>query len=469
MKQGVYMMGIQEQQADVVILGAGGGGYPAAFLLARAGLSVVMADPIGNLGGNCLAEGCIPSKAVREASLVRARAEKYDVFGLSGSVPETNWRGILAHKDRVQTMRYRQHHETINTSNVFFHAGVGRILDERLIEVETADETLRYIFRYLILATGSRPRPSSLPGSQLAITSSDLFRLGADLPFPQRLVILGGGYIGVEVASMLNNLGTQVILLQRAQRLLPGVDPTLSQALYDGLSPRVQIELGAEATSIEKVTGGLQVHYLWSGQEHVIAGDTVLMATGREPVLPEGMQALDLDQDRAPDVNDRLQTGNPHVYAPGDVNGRNMLYHSAVRQSLVAAHTILSGGLPIDRMDFESVPFTVFSEPEVAWVGLTEQQAREHHGCIEIAHYDYMVEPRAQIFDEMQGFIRLIFTCQTSRLVGAQVVGLDAAQVIAPLAFAVNQGLGAVALTEVVFPHPMIQEGINKVARQFRV
>src|SRR5215467_7635618 len=248
--KGEYMMGIQEQQVDVVILGAGGGGYPAAFLLARAGLRVVMVDPIGNLGGNCLAEGCIPSKAVREASLVRARAEKYALFGLNGPVPDVNWKGILVHKDRVQNIRYRQHHETINTSSVFFHAGMGRILDEKRVQVETAHETLRYTFQHLIIATGSQPRPSSLPGAQHAITSSDLFRLGADLPFPQRLIILGGGYIGVEVASMLNNLGTQVTLLQRAQRLLPGVDPTLSQALYDGLSQRVLIELDAEATRI---------------------------------------------------------------------------------------------------------------------------------------------------------------------------------------------------------------------------
>ncbi len=462
-------MSKQEQQVDVAILGAGGGGYPAAFLLARAGLRVVMVDPIGNLGGNCLAEGCIPSKAVREATLVRARAEKYALFGLSGPVPDVHWRGILAHKDRVQNLRYRQHHETINTSSVFFHAGMAHILDEKRVQVETAHETLRYTFRHLIVATGSKPRPSSLPGAQLAMTSSDLFRLGADLPFPQRLVILGGGYIGVEVASMLHNLGTQVTLLQRAERLLPGVDPTLSQALYDGLSQRVQMELGAEATSIEKVTGGMQVHYRQRGQEHAVIGDTVLIATGRESVLPEGVQALGLDQSKAPAVNDRLQTRIPCVYAPGDVNGRSMLYHSAVRQSLVAAHTILAGGLPVDRVDFESIPFTVFAEPEIAWVGLTEQQARDRHGCIEIARYDYAVEARAQIFDEMQGFIRLIFASQTSRLVGAQVVGLDAAQIIAPLALAVNQGLGAVALTEVVFPHPMIQEGINKAARQFRV
>jgi dihydrolipoamide dehydrogenase len=461
-------MNNKEQIVDVVILGAGGGGYPAAFLLARAGLRVVMVDPIGNLAGNCLAEGCIPSKAVREATLVRARAEKYALFGLSGPVPEVNWKGILAHKDRVQNIRYRQHRETINTSSVFFHAGMGRILDEKLVEVETAHETLRYTFRHLIVATGSKPRPSSLPGAQLAVTSSDLFRLGADLPFPQRLVILGGGYIGVEVASMLNNLGTRVTLLQRAERLLPGADAPLSQALYDDLSQRVRVELSAEATGIEKVAGGLQVRYRQRGQEHTVAGDTVLLATGRGCVLPEGMQALGLDQYKAPAVNDRLQTSNPRVYAPGDVNGRSTLYHSAVRQSLVAAHNILAGGLPVDRVDFESIPFTVFAEPEVAWVGLSEQQARDRHGCIEIVRYDYAVEPRAQIFDEMQGFIRLIFTCQTSRLVGAQIIGLDAAQVIAPLAFAVNQGLGAVALTEVVFPHPMIQEGINKVARQFR-
>ncbi|HEX6556839.1 MAG TPA: dihydrolipoyl dehydrogenase [Ktedonobacteraceae bacterium] len=465
-------MNRQEQVVDVVILGAGGAGYPAAFLLARAGLRVVMVDPIGNLGGNCLAEGCIPSKAVREASLVRARAGRYALFGLDGPVPDVDWQGVLAHKDRVQQTRYRQHRETVNTSSVFFHAGAGRVLDERHVEVNTTHETFRYNFHHLVIATGSQPQRLSIPGAHLAITSSDLFRLGAELPFPRRLVILGGGYIGVEVASMLNNLGTEVTVLQRAERLLPNADPIISQALYAGLNQRVRIELGAEATGIEKDPYGLQVRYRQQGQEHTVMGDTVLMATGRECVLPDGIQALGLSPLQQPrgalPVNDRLQTEDPHIYAPGDVNGRSMLYHSAVRQSLIAAHNILAGGQPAGRMDFESVPFTVFTEPEAAWVGLTEQQARDRYGCIEIANYDYAVEPRAQIFDETHGFIRLIFASQTSRLLGAQIVGLDAAQVIAPLALAVSQGLGATALTEVVFPHPMVQEGINKAARQFR-
>lgn len=461
-------MGKQEKNVDVVVLGAGGGGYPGAFLLARAGLSVVMVDPVGNLGGNCLGEGCIPSKAVREATLVRRRAEKYELFGLSGSVPNVNWQGILAHKDRVQNIRYHQHRGTINASSVIFHTGIGRIIDEQRVAVRTADQTFYYTFKHLIIATGSKPHLLTIPGAHLAITSSELFRLNADVPSPQHIVILGGGYIGIEVASMLNNLGTQVTIIQRAERLLPRTDPAVSQALYASLRLRTHIELEAEATSIEATSNGLQVHYRQHGEERIVTGDTVLMATGRECVLPEGIEALGLNPYGALTVNDRLQTSNPRVYAPGDVNGLSMLYHSAVRQSLVAAHNILSGGLSADRMDFESIPFTVFTEPEAGWVGLTEKQACERYGHIEIARYDYAVEPRAQIFDEMQGFISLIFAGQSSRLVGALVVGLDAAQVIAPLTLAISQGLGAIALNEVVFPHPMIQEGINKAARQFR-
>ena len=145
-----------------------------------------------------------------------------------------------------------------------------------------------------------------------------------------------------------------------------------------------------------------------------------------------------------------------------------MLFHSAVQQSLVAAHNILAGGLPVQRMDFESVPYTVFTEPELAGVGLTEAQARDRYGAVEVVRYDYATDGRAQIFGETQGFIKLVFESHTSRLLGAQIAGLDAAQLIPPLALAVSQGLGAAALTSVVFPHPMISEGINKAARKFR-
>jgi dihydrolipoamide dehydrogenase len=453
---------------DVVILGAGGAGYPAAFLLDRAGLRVVMADPIGNLGGNCLAEGCVPSKAVREASLVRAMAHKYQIFGLSGAVPETNWKGVLAHKDRVQRTRYEQHGEDLRKSGVTFHAGRGRIVGERTVEIADQQGEYRYQFRYLIVGTGSRPHRLPIPGAELAITSHELFRMGADLAFPHQLVVIGGGYIGVETASMLNNLGARTAILEYTRQLLPGFEPELAEALLKGLASRIRIELEAEVYALERDGTGLRVRYRKGGEELELDAGAVLMATGREPVLPEGIELAGLSGTATLAVNDRLQTNNPVVYAPGDVNGCSMLFHSAVRQSLVAAHNILAGGQAADRMDFDSVPQTVFTEPEVAVVGLGEARARERHRCVETQYYPYAIDSRAQILDATEGFIKLVFETGTGCLLGAQIVGIEAAQLIAPLTLAVNRQLGATALSEAVFPHPMISEGINKAARSFK-
>jgi dihydrolipoamide dehydrogenase len=427
-----------------------------------------MADPIGNLGGDCLAEGCVPSKAVREASLFRGTARRYALFGLHGAIPNADWKGVLAHKDRVQRLRYAQHTEEIRDSRVIFHSGLGRIVNEREAEIVDQSGVQRYHFRHLILATGSRPHRLPIPGAELAITSHDLFRFGADLPFPQDLVVVGGGYIGVETASMLENLGSRVVVLEYTNQLLPGFDPEIAAFLKNALADRVRIELGAEVFGIENHGARLRVRYRQHGLEQETSGDAVLMATGREVVLPDGVQLLGLNPVGAPVVNDRLQTENPQVYAPGDVNGRSMLFHSAVRQSLITAHCILAGDQAVDRMDFESVPHTVFTEPEVATVGLTEAQARDRFGSVEAVRYLYKVDSRAQIFDQTQGFIKMIFELGTSRLLGAQVAGLDAVHLIAPLTLAVNRHLTAGELTEVVFPHPMISEGINKAVRAFR-
>jgi dihydrolipoamide dehydrogenase len=231
----------------------------------------------------------------------------------------------------------------------------------------------------------------------------------------------------------------------------------------------VRIELAADVTAIERVPGGVRVHYQQGGAPLTVDGDAVLMATGRESVLPEGSETLDLPAHRPVVVDSQLRTHLPHVYAPGDVNGRSMLFHSAVRQSLVVAHNILAGGQAADRMNFLSVPFTVFTEPEIAWVGLTETQARAQFGDVQAVRYSYAVDARAQIYDEPQGFITLVFDDRTTRLLGAQVAGMDAAHLIAPLALAVQEASTAATLSEVPFPHPMISEGINRATARFRV
>ena len=459
---------------DVLVLGAGGAGYPGAFFLAKAGWSVLMVDPIGNLGGDCLAEGCVPSKAVREAALVRSLADKFDGFGLRGGKPVVDWGAVLAHKDRVQNTRYAQHAREIAAGGVAFVQGRGVIVAPGRARIDAGDGSgsREVRFRQLILGTGSAPARLPILGADLALTSHDLFRLGADLPLPQHLVIIGGGYIGVETASMLQALGAQCSILEYAPQVLPGFDAELASFLHASLSQRVRIECSAQVLSIARDGDGYHVRYKQGGGERSLQGDAVLMATGRVAVLPEGVEHLGLAMERGHvKVDDSLRTSNPQVWAPGDINGRSMLFHSAVRQSLVAAHCIAAGGQAVDRMPFHAVPMTVFTEPELAHAGQTAAQAEAALGAdaVAVMRYDYAEDSRAQIYAETQGFIKLVFNRQDARLLGAQIAGMDAAQLIAPLALALEQGLGAKALADTVFPHPMLSEGINKAARAFKL
>ncbi|TFE66204.1 dihydrolipoyl dehydrogenase [Methylacidiphilum caldifontis] len=458
-----------EISVDVAIIGAGGGGYPAAFFLDKSGFQVLMIDPIGNLGGNCLAEGCVPSKAVREASLVRAQAKKYSFFGLSGSVPSVDWKAILTYKDNVQTTRYTLHREEINNSSIKFYKGIGKIVDERKIEMITDNDHFYVFFKYLIIATGSCPKYLSIPGSHLAVSSHDLFKLSASVPFPSNPIIIGGGYIGIELASMLENLGAKPVILEFTDNLVSGLDRELSLFLAHRLKTRVQIEFGAKVECIKKEKEKFEVNYLKNNQHYSIESDLVIMAVGRECVSPEGIEKLGYATAKPLPVTNTLQLFDfPHIYAPGDVNGKSMLFHSAVLQSRVAAHNIAAGGQPLSRMDWKSVPYAVFTEPEIAGVGLTEEEALHLYGHnIEVVKYDYAVDSRAEILGETEGFIKLIFDGENKRLLGAHIAGIEASQLIAPLALAVRQRLDAEALAHVAFPHPMISEGINKAARTF--
>ena len=452
---------------DVLTMGAGGGAYPAAFRLAKAGLRVVMVDPKGVMSGNCLAEGCVPSKAVREMARHVTRHRRFKSYGMGGETT-IDYAKIIAHKDDVQRRRYLQHEEELaRASNITLIKGRASFQDPFTVTVETDRGMVPYTARHIIVASGSDVYVPPIPGAKLCLTSSDVYRLNPTLKvLPQTLTVVGGGYIGVETASFYAALGVDVTLLQRGRQLLPGMDPDMIAMLVPLLDPRIRFIFEVDIDRIERGERGMAVHYRQGGASREALSDQVLMAVGRRPVMPEGLAKLDIDVGHAGIVvNDALQTFHPHIYACGDVNGRVPLFHAAVRESLVAAHNILAGDVSTDTMDFTNVPTTVFTLPAAAYVGITRAVAAQRGTAVVEAGYEFSEDSRAQIFGETGGGLRLFFEPGSLRLIGGWVVGIDAGNLIGEIGLACANGLTARQLAAFADQHPMTSEGIGRAAR----
>ncbi|MCL4422699.1 MAG: dihydrolipoyl dehydrogenase [Actinobacteria bacterium] len=460
-------------------LGAGGGAYPAAFALARAGHQVVMADTKGVMSGNCLAEGCVPSKAVREVAELRRRSiAGASRIGLdpvllganrAGGGSVVDYKAVLEHKDHVQQTRYRQHDAELAelSDHLQLLGGTARIIDPHTVEIDGPSGKELFRADHLIVATGSDVLVPKIPGAELCVTSHDIFKLGASVTsLPHRLAVIGGGYIGLEVACMFHALGSEVTILEALDELLSGMDPDFTSLLVAGLDPGIKVELGAKVSAIQSSRDGFKVSYEHNGAASYLDADQVLMAVGRQPVIPQGAAEIGLTlEGHGLGVQPTMQTALSHIYAPGDVNGRSMLFHSAVRQSLVAAHNILAGDRAVDRMDFNSVPTTIFTSPEGSYVGLTRASAKKNAISVVESAYPLEVDSRAQILDETYGEIRLFFEEHSLRLVGGWVVGIDAAQLVGEIGIAVAMGMSAYEMARFADQHPMAAEGISRAAR----
>ncbi|MDA8333230.1 MAG: dihydrolipoyl dehydrogenase [Candidatus Dormibacteraeota bacterium] len=457
------------REFDTITIGAGGGAYPAAFRLARAGHKVAMVDVKGVLSGNCLAEGCVPSKAVREVAATYHRMTRAAAMGLSGAL-EVSYEQVLAHKTRVQTLRYQQHDLELAASSEQLQLIKGRasLLDPHTVEVHTDGAARRLTAATIIVASGSDISIPPIPGADLCITSRDLFALDATLKdLPRRLVIVGAGYIGLEVASMLHTFGVSVEVLEMTDQILPGMDPRFAQLLASLLDPGIVIRLGARVARIDRSAAGLVVSYSTTDGPATSTADQVLLAVGRHPVLPDGLSEAGITvASGRPLVNPALQTNLPHVYATGDVNGLSMLFHSAVRQSLTASTSILNGNHASDSFDPDAVPTTIFTMPEAAYVGLLPARAAAAGVPLVESAYSFTEDSRAQIMDDTGGEIRLFFAPQSLRLLGGWVVGIDAANLIGEIGTSVAAGLTAHQLARFSDQHPMASEGIGKSARQ---
>jgi dihydrolipoamide dehydrogenase len=459
------------QEIDTITLGAGGGAYPAAFALARSGREVVMVDTKGVMSGNCLAEGCVPSKAVFEIAELRRRLRLAPMAGALGEIDApVDYQAVVAHKNEVQRTRYRQHDAELaaESDRLQLRHGTAVLLDPHTVEVTTEAGVEQFRADRVIIATGADVFVPPIPGAELCVTSHDLFALDPSVTsLPERLVVIGGGYIGLEVACMFQGLGATVTVIEALDELLAGMDRDFVSLVANGIDPAITVRLGAAVTGITTSGSGFEVHYGHGGTDHQLQADLVLMAVGRHPVIPEGADAIGLTrQGHNLAVDPSIQVpGHRHLYAPGDVNGRSPLFHSAVRQSLVAAHNILAGDHVVDRMDFTSVPTTIFTAPEGAYVGLLRSTAEQAGIPIVESAYALETDSRAQILGETYGEIRLFFHAESLRLLGGWVVGIDAAQLVGQIGQAVAAGLSAYDLARFADQHPTAAEGISRAAR----
>lgn len=461
------------EQVDLLTIGAGGGGYPAAFRLAKAGKQAVMVDTKGIMSGNCLEQGCVPSKTIREAIEVYRLAKKREYFGLKGDNIGFDYSKIIEFKDNVQKFRYEQHAKELEEANknLKLLKGVASFIDEHIVKVATENGEKIYNAKNIIIASGAEPSILPIDGAEYCITSTDLYIFNTKIKtLPKSIAILGAGYIGVETASFFNELGVNVTIIQRSKRILTAMEERFALLLQNLLDPKIKLEFETEIKKVEKTNESTdyKVSYIKDGKLKTINAELVLMGTGRKPVTPEGIEkiGIELDAKGKIKIKNSIQTNIPHIYASGDVNGVQMLFHSAERQSLVCANNIFAGNTPIDYMNFNAVPTTVFTFPKAAYAGILPSKATSMGIDILETSYDFIVDSKAQIYNELNGEIREFFDAKTMKIIGAWVVGIDAELLIGELVTAIQNSLDVHTMANLPNQHPTSSEGIAKAARK---
>ncbi|MCY0906795.1 MAG: dihydrolipoyl dehydrogenase [Sulfobacillus thermotolerans] len=459
---------------DLIVIGAGGGGYPAALRLAQSGRQVLMVDEKGNLGGNCLYEGCVPSKSVREATVLWNQVARAGFFGLDAQRVQADWAKIRAYKDGVQTRRYQQHTQEIaKTPNLTVIRGQASFTDPYQVQVDDWDHHDQFVASAtdIIIATGSEAQRLSIPGFDLTWNHHDLFAWNDTQPtLPSDMVILGGGYIGVESASMLADLGVNVTIIEMAPTILQGMDEDLVQAIRGHVGQRVKIVTGVMVEAVAENNGQYVVsgHKVQDAQPIQFRTSRVMAAVGRVPSIPSSLhlEKTGVYYDRhGITVDERMRTNVPHLYASGDVNGLSMLFHSAVRMSEIVAQDIMLGEDMHDSFNPHEMPTTVFSRPEGLAVGLTRTQAAQRGMAVEEYTRAMGTEAWAQIAGELDGFMKFVVSRSTGRIVGIHGVGVDASALSAAAHMAVRLGLTPAELGHMTFPHPTQFEILDRLAR----
>lgn len=449
---------------DLIVIGAGPGGYVAAIKAAKAGMNVAVVESI-RVGGTCLNRGCIPAKAMIHASAIYDEMlSEAGELGIHAENVDFNYKKIIAYKRETTDELVAGVEALLDANEVTRIDGRGVLEADRSVSVYDADGSkASYKADKIILATGSVPSLIPIPGIDLpgVITSDGVFEL---TEMPESLVIIGGGVIGVEFATIFSNLGAKVTIVEALPRLLQNLDKEISQNLkmilkkYD-----IDIHTGASVTAIEEGEGGLKVIFEEKGKDLVASGQYVICAVGRKPNL-EGLfgDGVEIQMDGKlidTDETKNYETSMSGVYAIGDIVHGTKLAHAASAHGIYCIEKML-GQEP--SLDLDVIPSGVYTDPEIAQVGMTEADAKEAGIPVKVGKFIMSANGKSLITREERGFIKVVISEKTNVVLGAQMMCARATDMASELSTAIANKLTAQQMLKVVRPHPTYNEGITE-------
>jgi dihydrolipoamide dehydrogenase len=455
------------ESTQIVVLGAGPGGYAAAFYAADLGMQVALVDEEKNPGGVCLYRGCIPSKALLHVAKVVDEARHANKWGVTFGEPTIEIDKLRAYKQGVVDKLTAGVGSVAKLRKVNFIQGRATLTGPRSMTIATAQGERELQFEHCILATGSHP--TKIPA--LSIDSPRMLdsTSALDLPdVPKSLLVIGGGYIGLELGTVYATLGSKVSVVEMTPGLLPGADRDLVAVLEKRLKTLfASIMLSTKVVKVAEEKGGIRVTFEGDVAEKEQVFDRVLVSVGRRPnsKIP-GLEAtgVRVDSKGFIETDPQRRTAEPTLFAIGDVAGEPMLAHKASHEARVAVEAIAGHKAVFEP---QAIPAVVFTDPEIAWCGLTEAQAQAEGIAIEVAKFPWGAASRAITVDRPEGLTKLIVEAKTGRILGVGLAGAGAGELIAEGALAIEMGASAEDLKLVIHPHPTLSETLMESAEVF--
>jgi len=454
-------------ECKLVVLGSGPGGYTAAFRAADLGVDTVLVERYATLGGVCLNVGCIPSKALLHAAAVIDEAEAMAAHGVSFGKPKIELDKLRKFKEQVVGKLTGGLAGMAKQRKVRTVQGTGSFVSPHELEVKTADGTKLIRFEQAIIAAGSQAvRLPMFPWDDERVMDSTGALELTDIP--KKLLVVGGGIIGLEMATVYSGLGSEVTVVEFMDQLIPGADADLVKPLAKRLGSKLKgVHLGTKVVEAKATKKGIEVRYEGESIPETTVFDRVLVAVGRSAngnKIGADKAGVAVTERGFIDVDTQMRTNVPHIFAIGDLVGQPMLAHKATHEARVAAEVV--AGMK-SHFDARVIPSVAYTDPEIAWVGVTEREAKEKGLKIGVGKFPWAASGRAIGIDRTEGFTKLLFDEETHRVVGAGIVGPHAGDLISELALAIEMGAEAADIALTIHPHPTLSESVAMAAEVY--